>query len=104
VASLLSKHLGKAIMYVNQPLHEFETQMQQSGEPKWIVADLAALEKIKATGMEESEAFVSHDFDLICGHPPERFEDYLHHFDTMTKVETGSTINELQPLKAMISA
>jgi uncharacterized protein YbjT (DUF2867 family) len=103
VASLLSKHLRKAIMYVDQPLHEFASQMQLSGEPKWIVADLVALEKIKATGTEETEAFISTDFESICGHPPESYEEYLRGSDMMTKIEAGSAV-DLQPLKAMISA
>ena len=102
VADLLSKYLRKSIMYVDQPLREFTREIKVSGEPEWMVADLAWLEKVKATGTEEDHAFVSHDIKKICGHPPESFEDYLHNYDMMTKVEAGPP-SELQPLKETFS-
>ena len=100
VADLLSKHLEKPIMYVDQPLHEFTTEIMLSGDPEWVVQDLSALEKVKSTGLEETSAFVSHDFDRICGHGAETFEDYLQARDMMTKMELGAD-PALKPLKEL---
>lgn len=100
VADLLSKYLNKPIMYVDQPLLEFSNEMKVSGVPKWMVADLESLEKIKASGVEEDPAFISNDIENICGHPPETFEDYLRGTDMMTKVECGPP-SVLQPLKTL---
>ena len=65
VAHLLGKHLNKPVMYVDQPLREFESQMSTHGVEDWIVRDLVALEKIKKTGHEEDEGFTSNDFETI---------------------------------------
>lgn len=37
VADLIGKHLKKPVMYVDQPLHEFATELQVSGDPDWKV-------------------------------------------------------------------
>jgi hypothetical protein len=52
--------------------------------------DLAALEKIKASGSEEALSFISKDIEKICGRKAETFEDYLLTTDMMTKVELGA--------------
>jgi hypothetical protein len=104
VASFLSKHLRKPIMYVDQPLHEFETGLKMSGDPKFMVEDMVAFEKVKATGTEEDRAFCSGDIELICGHPPEDYEEYLRRTDMMTEVEMGPPAAEnLVPLKELTS-
>jgi len=89
VAGYLSKYLNKPIMYVDQPLHTFEDQEKAAGDPEWLIKDLVALEKIKASGAEEDASFVSKDFETICGHPAEKYEDYLSNTRTMTKIETA---------------
>ncbi|GKY92502.1 hypothetical protein MPSEU_000220600 [Mayamaea pseudoterrestris] len=100
VADLLSKHLNKPITYVDQPLNEFTTEIMLSGDPHWVVQDLAALEKVKSTGMEETSAFVSHDIENICGHKAQTFEEYLLDRDMMTKMELGAD-PALKPLKEL---
>ena len=102
IADLLSKYLKKPVMYVDQPIEEFAGDMKRGGCPHWMVVDLVEMEKIKATGTEEDHAFESKDFEEICGHPPESFEDYLRMTDTMTPVEAGAP-SELKPLKETIS-
>lgn len=102
VASMLSKYLKKSVMYVDQPLKEYSIEIKLSGDPKWMVEDLVALEKIKATGKEEDPSFASKDIENICGHAPESFEDYLRMTDMMIPVEAGPP-SELVPLKASIS-
>jgi uncharacterized protein YbjT (DUF2867 family) len=87
VAGYLSKYLDKPIMYCDQPLHTFEDTERASGDPEWLIKDLVALEKIKASGTEEDASFVSKDFEAICGHASEKFEDYLLKTDTMSSIE-----------------
>ncbi|KAI2513850.1 NmrA-like family [Fragilaria crotonensis] len=89
VASLLSKHLKKPVEFVDQPLHVFEEGEKAGGDPEWLIEDLVALEKIKATGLEEQLAFVSHDFEKVCGHKAESYEGYLDHKEYMTRAEVA---------------
>lgn len=103
VASLLSKYLRKPIMYVDQPLHTFSTELKMSGDPKFMVDDLVALERVKATGTEEDHNFISSDFEKICDHPPENYEDYLKATDMMTEMEAGPPNEDLVPLKEVVS-
>jgi uncharacterized protein YbjT (DUF2867 family) len=98
VASLLSKHLKKAVMYVDQPLKEFSDEIKYGGQPSWIVKDMVALESIKATGSEEKKSFVTNDIERVCGHKAETFEEYLAMHDMMTPIEAGAP-DELKPLK-----
>jgi len=90
VADLLSKYLKKPVLYVDQPIHEFGSEIKVSGNPNWTVADLVALEKLKASGVEEQASFVSPDIEEICRHPPQSFEEYLRSTSTMTPLETGT--------------
>lgn len=90
VSSLLAKYLEKPIMYVDQPLDIFTNRVKETSGKKWMADDLARLEKIKSSGKEEDPAFVSSDFEEICGHPPETFEDYLHRTEVMVPVEEVS--------------
>jgi uncharacterized protein YbjT (DUF2867 family) len=99
VADHLSKHLKKPVMYVDQPLHAFATELKVGGDPRWMVQDLVALEEIKATGTEENLSFISDDIKKICGHEAETFEDYLRQEDMLTPLEIGAP-SELKPLKA----
>ena len=92
VAYLLSEHLQKPIVYADKPLHEFTRLMKEIGEDAWVVRDLAALEKIKASGMEEDATFVSGDIENILGRKPESFKEYLERADTMTPVEAGAPL------------
>jgi len=89
VAGLLSKHLKKPIMYVDQPLHEYTTEIQHGGDAAWMVEDLVAMEKVKATGREEKPEFKTNDIENICGHKAETFEEYLQRTDMMTLIEMG---------------
>jgi uncharacterized protein YbjT (DUF2867 family) len=87
VSALLSKHLNKPIMYVDQPLHTFADIEKAHGEPEWFVKDLVAFEKIKSSGVEEHLSFISNDIEKVCGHKAETYEDYLGHTEYMTPYE-----------------
>lgn len=87
VAQLLSDHLKKPIMYVDQPLHTFKQGERMSGDPEWLVEDLTNLEMVKASGYEQDPNFVSYDIEQICGHPAETFDAYLLMTETMTPME-----------------
>jgi len=90
VASFLSKRLEKPVMYVDQPLHTFVDEMKQHQiGPEWMIDDLAALEKVKASGLEEDPDFVTDDIQNICGHKPQSFEEYLQEVEAMTTIELG---------------
>jgi NAD(P)H dehydrogenase (quinone) len=102
VADLLSKHLKKPVMYIDQPLHEFATELKVGGDPRWMVQDMVALEEIKATGTEENLSFISDDIEKICGHEAEKFEDYLRLEDMLTPLEAGAP-SELKPLKSELA-
>ena len=90
VAGLLSEYLKKPVLYVDQPPRLFTTKLEMNGEPKWKAEDLAALEEVKASGEEEKPSCASSDFERICGHPPETFEDYLRKTETMVSKEAAS--------------
>jgi uncharacterized protein YbjT (DUF2867 family) len=87
VAELLGKILNKPVMYVDQELSFFEREEKMSGEPQWLVDDLVALEKIKATGHEGYVSYLSKDIESICGHPAETYEGYLMQQDLMSPME-----------------
>jgi NAD(P)H dehydrogenase (quinone) len=89
VSSLLSRHLNKPIMFVDQPLRTFEDSEKAGGDPEWLVNDLVAFEKLKASGLEENLSFVSHDVEEVCGHKAESYESYLMHKETMTPGEVA---------------
>jgi nucleoside-diphosphate-sugar epimerase len=72
VANILTDQLGIRIEYVEKPLSFFDAQT-------------AALEKIKATGIEE--AFPKGDTHRVIGRDPESFADYLATTDRMTAIE-----------------
>ena len=98
VADLLGKHLKMPVMYVNQPLHEFTRELKFGGDAAWMIRDLSAMEKVKASGIEEKNDFVSDDIEKLCGHKAESFEEYLLRDDMMTPMEMGAP-SELKPLK-----
>mmetsp|Transcript_21625 Transcript_21625/g.28432 ORF Transcript_21625/g.28432 Transcript_21625/m.28432 type:complete len:181 (-) Transcript_21625:169-711(-) len=90
VACLLGKHLGKPVMYVDQPLHTFEDGIKKGGDPKFLVKDLVALERIKAKYGSEGLplSLTQHEeFAKICGHDPETYEEYLLAKDRMSPLE-----------------
>ena len=87
VAALLGKFMNKPVMYVDQPIEFFEMEEKRSGDPSWLVEDLVSLEKMKASGHEGYISFLSTDFENICGHKAETFEDYLANIDTMSPRE-----------------
>lgn len=89
VSSLLSKHLNKPILFVDQPFRTFEECEKVGGDPEWLVKDLVAFERIKASGSEEQLSFVTHDFETVCGHKSESYEAYLMHKDTMSPGEVA---------------
>ena len=87
VAQLLSDHLKKPIMYVDQSPHTFQQGERMSGDPDWMVEDLTTLETVKASGYEQDREFASNDIEKICGHPAETFGAYLLMTEAMTPME-----------------
>jgi uncharacterized protein YbjT (DUF2867 family) len=89
MADIMSKHFNKPVMYVDQPARVFEDSERYSGDPAWKVKDLVMLEKVKASGIEENDTFVSHDMEKLCGRKPENFDQYLRAKSFMTPKEMG---------------
>lgn len=89
VAKILAEHYVKDVQYVDQPLTEFAPESTDWGP----ALDVAFLEYVKATGIEEN--LMTHDISKTCGHPAESFEDYLEHQDFMTP-------QELPPLGGLV--
>ena len=87
VSSLLSKYLNKSVIFEDQPLRVFEDCEKAGGDPEWLVKDMVALERVKASGIEEHLSFVSPDFERVCGHSAESYESYLDHKEQMTHAE-----------------
>lgn len=87
VCQVLSDHFQKPIMYVDQPLHTFKEGERMSGDPEWMVEDLATLEMVKASGYEGDPGFATKDIEEICGREPETFAMYLRAKGNMSKVE-----------------
>jgi len=87
VCQVLSDHLKKPIMYVDQPHHTFKDGEKLSGDPEWMVEDLTTLEMVKASGYEADPGFATKDIEKICGHPPETFNEYILATEYMVKDE-----------------
>jgi len=87
VAAILGKFLNKPVTYIDQELSFFEKEEMMSGDPEWLVEDLVALERIKATGHEGYVSFLTKDIERICGHPAETYEGYLMQQDLMSPIE-----------------
>jgi NAD(P)H dehydrogenase (quinone) len=77
VAGLISKHLGKPVMYVNQGFDQYRDELRTSGCQDYHVKDYVAWERIKAEGVEALPEYASKDLEELCGHPPESYSDYL---------------------------
>jgi uncharacterized protein YbjT (DUF2867 family) len=91
-SKLLSQFFSKTIPYFEQRLQlvEYKDTLKDSGAPQWLVNDLVTMQRVRSTGIEqEKDAWLSADFERICGHPPESFVEYLTCIDTMTDQEVG---------------
>jgi uncharacterized protein YbjT (DUF2867 family) len=85
VADAIGNVLNKPVKYMDLSSEEFKKGQTEEGEPDWMVSDLAALEKMKSSGIEST--FVSHDIEALCGHPAESIDEYLQNHDTMSPSE-----------------
>jgi hypothetical protein len=70
----LSFHLQADITYTEKPLTHF-------------TKNSAAIERIKASGLEEEKKFIKGDFERLAGRKPETFADYLMKEETMGPAE-----------------
>jgi uncharacterized protein YbjT (DUF2867 family) len=77
VAKLLSKLYGTEIEHISLGYHDYKKAVKARGLPDWLVKDSAALEKMKATGIDELNSSYTNDVEKIIGKKPESFKDYL---------------------------
>jgi NAD(P)H dehydrogenase (quinone) len=95
IARLMSKFFGKNITYVDVSSNEYRNILLDWNIPRWLVKDLVAMQHVLASGFEEKiSKYMRNDFEMICGHPPETFQDYLTCTTTMTQLEVGSVTDE----------
>ena len=75
MARLLSIHLDTTITYIEKPFSFF-------------TANAASIERLKASGVEETNFPKGGDFERLSGRKPETFEEYLMNGgDTMSPLE-----------------
>jgi uncharacterized protein YbjT (DUF2867 family) len=77
VAKLLSKVYSTEIEHVSLGYHDYKKAVTARGLPDWLVKDSAAFEKMKASGIDESNSSYTTDVEKIIGKKPESFKDYL---------------------------
>jgi len=83
VAKLLTEHYGTPIEHVQLGFHEYAADVKKRGLPDWQVRDSAALERIKASGIDEDFNSYTRDLEEITGKQPESFQDYLNNKTNM---------------------
>lgn len=88
VAAAISRHTKRQVFYEDLPLAMFEDKERSGGGAQWKVRDLVGLERIKASGLEEDNTFISHDIEKICKRKPETYNQYLENVQTMTPMES----------------
>jgi uncharacterized protein YbjT (DUF2867 family) len=77
VAKLLSEFYGKPIEHISLGYHDYEKNVKERGLPDWLVKDSAALEKMKASGIDELSTSYTTDLEKLLGRKPETFREYL---------------------------
>jgi NAD(P)H dehydrogenase (quinone) len=78
VATYLSKAYGKEIKHVELGYHDYIKDIKARGLPEWLIKDSAALEKMKASGIDEDIDTYTKDLENLIGRSkPENFEGYL---------------------------
>ena len=88
IVAAISKHTHRPCFYEDLPIAMFEEKETKTGGEHWRVRDMVGLEQIKAMGLEEDKAFVSHDIEMLCKRKPETFNDYLDAVQNMTPLES----------------
>ena len=83
VAKLLTKHYGTEIEHVQLGYHDFRKDVERRGIPDWMARDAAAMERVKASGIDENLDSYTQDLEKIIGKPAESFEAYLTHKSCM---------------------
>lgn len=87
VSKHLSKFYNKKIHHAPRGYNEIIEEFQERGFQKWLVKDLAEIEKVKASGVEEKASAYPKDFELLAGRKAETFDAYLANKDSMTLQE-----------------
>jgi hypothetical protein len=90
IAMMMSKFFRKNIMYVDASSYEYRRILLQWNTPRWFVKDLVAMKNLQASGLEAAiSKCMRNDFEMICCHPSESYQDYLTNTGSMTSLEVG---------------
>ena len=83
VAQELSKVYGKDIEHVELGYHEYVADVKKRGLPHFMARDAAAMERMKAMGLDENLNSYTKDLENLIGKPAETFAGYLSHKSAM---------------------
>ena len=100
VAKLFSEFYGFSIEHVALGYHEYLEYIQRLGHDEWLVMDSAALEKMKASGIDELASSYTNDLETIIGKKPETFADYLMNKESMSPAWSWPTNRDQQGPRA----
>lgn len=84
VAKLFSNFFGFPVEHVSLGYHKYVELIKTLGHPDWLVKDAAALEKMKASGIDELASSYTDDLETLIGKKPETFADYLMNKESMS--------------------
>lgn len=87
VSKLLSKFYDKKLDHVAIGYHDIEADLKKRGFSKWLIKDLAGMEKVKSSGLEENPSSYTTDVETLIGKKAESFQDYLADTASMTLQE-----------------
>jgi nucleoside-diphosphate-sugar epimerase len=77
VCKLLSEFYDTPIEHIPLGYHDYEKDVKKRGLPDWLVKDSAALEKMKASGIDELPSSFTKDLEKLIGRKPETFREYI---------------------------
>ena len=83
VAKELSKAYGTEIEHVQLGYHSYVADVKKRGLPHFMARDAAAMERMKAMGIDENVDSYTKDLEKLIGKAPETFAGYLTHKSAM---------------------
>mmetsp|Transcript_17214 Transcript_17214/g.32148 ORF Transcript_17214/g.32148 Transcript_17214/m.32148 type:complete len:356 (+) Transcript_17214:164-1231(+) len=83
VAAELTKVYGKPIEHAELGYHEYVADVKQRGLPHFMARDAAAMERMKAMGLDENVNSYTDDLPKLIGKEPETIAGYLSHKSAM---------------------
>ena len=83
VAEELSKAYGSEIEHIQLGYHDYVADVKKRGLPHFMARDAAAMERMKAMGIDENLDSYTKDLEKLIGKAPETIAGYLTHKSAM---------------------